>query len=191
MSSGVSCVHMPIPKLSNAILSTFQIPPSFYIIPSDLILSQTQRWHSTVSTTNHRTGITGSCLLWCFVSNCVPAPFRTCFQCHLVSENINLWHESLWLAWKPWTVKKGDHMASELCKWCGGKQGMSFRHASCQLTGFLRGHTHRLKAPNRLRRHVWAMMNFSILNKNTWRSCMTIKWFCLNDIILLQTERVS
>ena len=86
MSSGLSCVHMPILKLSNAILNTFQIPPDFYIMPSDLILSQTQHCYSTISTTNHRTGITGLYLLWCFVSNCVPVPFRTCFQWDLVTK---------------------------------------------------------------------------------------------------------
>ena len=66
---------------------------------------------------------------------------------------------------------------------------MEVSSGSCQFTRFLWGHAHRFKAPNELRRYVWAMMNYSILTQDAWHLWITIKWLHLDDIILQQIER--
>ena len=86
----LSCFHMPIPELCNAILNTCQMPSRFYIIPSNVNKSQTHLLKPFIVRDlmeRHicRQNTLMFALVFCFELRARAA--RTCCHCHLAVKN--------------------------------------------------------------------------------------------------------
>ena len=111
----LSCLHTPIPELSNAILNTCQMPSRFYIIPSNVNKSQTHLLKPFLARDLMESHICRKntlmfALVFCFELRARTA--RTCCHCHLVMKN--LIHDGkrgqLKLSKKSWTVPQCGHV---------------------------------------------------------------------------------